>query len=403
MLKHRREHPEDCTCSSCAFAEELLSPPDIHEREQELLGKLAARFFDSSDDECEPEPPGSASSSLWRGGRERSPRRCTSTSAAAPGSIPGALAPRCSASQKQCGSRGSRLPIETCPPVERARLAATSALASHATSPAPLSDASGIQRAGYLPTSQVPPLPPLRTVAGELVSGDQPSAPPSVIADIRNARTVPAMSAPSAPLARATAVKRTSDAARPDALPTAPTARRHVPAARSPPPRGHSDKYYHLWASALEDCDKLIELAARHSPRMKVAYPIIKMEEEALLENVRYFCNVMLHLRQPAQTHLAYIGSTSDPEWRWVGGWSYLDEDTEGATDTRRHMQGHSHRWQHMHVIGAWPDKVAARMEILAIQAGREILGTFLANKVDDARGLRIRRYGYSFIYVCHA
>ena len=95
----------------------------------------------------------------------------------------------------------------------------------------------------------------------------------------------------------------------------------------------------------------------------------------------------------------AYVGSTSDPSWRWTGGTTLTEE---GPHD----MIGHCKKWQHMQVLGAWPDTRCASMEVAAITEARAIeqdvtLQLAIANKADDARGLRRRGYHYSFVYVC--
>ena len=64
-------------------------------------------------------------------------------------------------------------------------------------------------------------------------------------------------------------------------------------------------------------------------------------------------------------------------------------------------MDGHRLSYQRMYVLGAWPDAVCAEMEKVAIGIGEAALGILLQNKCKDARGLEIRPYGYSFVYLC--
>ena len=95
----------------------------------------------------------------------------------------------------------------------------------------------------------------------------------------------------------------------------------------------------------------------------------------------------------------AYVGSTSDPKWRWTGGTTLTEEG-------RHHMSGHCKKWQHLQVLGAWPDTRCATMEVAAIAEARAMeqdvqLQLAIANKADDARGLRDRGCHYSFVYVC--
>ena len=98
-----------------------------------------------------------------------------------------------------------------------------------------------------------------------------------------------------------------------------------------------------------------------------------------------------------------YAGSTSDPAWRWKGGWCWRSETRAKAPATRvEWMDGHSLRWKWMVVLGAWPDVEAARLEPIAIHVARAHAGEAVENVANDARGLAVRPHpGYSFIYVC--
>ena len=93
----------------------------------------------------------------------------------------------------------------------------------------------------------------------------------------------------------------------------------------------------------------------------------------------------------------AYIGSTSDPGWRWGGG-RFIRSSGEWAFMPGHRLGG----WRLMSVLGAWPDRRCAELEPMAIEEGEAFLDDGLANVARDARGLEIRAFpGYSFIYVC--
>ena len=91
-----------------------------------------------------------------------------------------------------------------------------------------------------------------------------------------------------------------------------------------------------------------------------------------------------------------YVGSTSDPTWRWQGGRYHTDDGV-------RYMAGHHVRYDEMHVVGTWPDSRTAAMEVLAINEARmhAYNDAYVDNVANDARGLERRRYAHSFLYVC--
>ena len=95
----------------------------------------------------------------------------------------------------------------------------------------------------------------------------------------------------------------------------------------------------------------------------------------------------------------AYVGSTSDPAWRFRGGW-YL---TSGrAVDGWAFMPGHHEQWQRMVVVGCWRDEECAAAEAAAILHVQARVPGALENRCGDARGLSIRPHGYSFVYCCY-
>ena len=105
-----------------------------------------------------------------------------------------------------------------------------------------------------------------------------------------------------------------------------------------------------------------------------------------------------------------YIGSTSDPGWRWEGGW-YLaaqgDDErrqrrTEGGAGEWAWMDGHKQKWRRMTVLGSWRDKDTAACEAAAIASTlAAVPPNTLTNRCTDVRGLSIRTHAYSFVYIC--
>ena len=95
-----------------------------------------------------------------------------------------------------------------------------------------------------------------------------------------------------------------------------------------------------------------------------------------------------------------YVGSTSDPSWRWVGGRGWRS-DRGGDEGKFVWMKGHRGSWQYMHVLAAYPDAEAAEAEVICIRHAQALLGDRVSNKCCDARGLAVRAHGYSFLYVC--
>ena len=121
---------------------------------------------------------------------------------------------------------------------------------------------------------------------------------------------------------------------------------------------------------------------------IEVVEPVLDVAEAELLERVRDAVP-----RNNREGDRAYVGSTSDPAWRRIGGWSWGRES---------YMDGHRWRWRRLVVLGAWPDAEAGDMEVAAIGAARGLLGASLANKAQDARGLAVRgQFAHSFVYIC--
>ena len=123
---------------------------------------------------------------------------------------------------------------------------------------------------------------------------------------------------------------------------------------------------------------------------IEVVEPVLDVAEAELLERVRDAVP-----RNNREGDRAYVGSTSDPAWRWIGGYSWERESW---------MDGHCCRWRRLVVLGAWPDAEAGDMEVAAMRAARGLLGASLANalEAEDARGLAVRgQFAHSFVYIC--
>ena len=131
--------------------------------------------------------------------------------------------------------------------------------------------------------------------------------------------------------------------------------------------------------AAREDVQQVLDNLAdsRAAAGVEVVQPILDVVVAELLERVTAVA------RSVEDGGRAYVGSTSDPAWRWIGGWSW-----RGSW-----MDGHCLRWTRLIVLGAWPDREAGAMEVAAMRAARRLLGDRLANalEAEDARGLEVR------------
>lgn len=154
------------------------------------------------------------------------------------------------------------------------------------------------------------------------------------------------------------------------------------------------------WDNAREEVDMVLEAATSRWRQITAPWqPLVGISRAELARRAHRTVE-----RQAQHGRRAYIGSSSDPAWRWEGGWYWpSDDDRRGATSVvaeRKYMEGHLHNWDAMVLLGAWPDREAGQMEEAAISVGRS--AGRLTNIADDARGLAIRAYGYSFVYCCY-
>ena len=97
----------------------------------------------------------------------------------------------------------------------------------------------------------------------------------------------------------------------------------------------------------------------------------------------------------------AYIGSTSDPAWRWQGGRYLPSENGRHAVEGWAWMDGHRLQWRRMAILGAWRDADTGTAEKETIQYIKISAPGVLTNIATDARGLSRRPYAYSFVYIC--
>jgi len=137
----------------------------------------------------------------------------------------------------------------------------------------------------------------------------------------------------------------------------------------------------------------MVLASASRVPQIKAASRyLVRVDRAELERRAAYFVG-----RVMVAGGRAYIGSTSDPQWRWQGGW-YVPSTGGG----KNYMPGHRKRWSAMIVLGSWPDRETAQMEEAAILAGEAAAKPrTLENKCSDARGLSIRSHAFSFVYIC--
>ena len=151
------------------------------------------------------------------------------------------------------------------------------------------------------------------------------------------------------------------------------------------------------WRIAKEEADMVLNAAIEDgAPSISAIQPVVDVSAADVASRIRR--ELMIHRGR------SYVGSTSDPLWRWRGGWYWRSEGGRAASepsDQRAYMQGHCHEYKLMIVVGTWRDSECANMEKVGIGAGKRFGGRRMNNKAHDARGLEIRSYGYSFLYIC--
>ena len=172
------------------------------------------------------------------------------------------------------------------------------------------------------------------------------------------------------------------------------------PTARVQPTAGHMrHRSAALWEHAQHGATLVMDQALNKFPGdIQVIKPFILVSEEDVTERARSCVQKIVGVGGRA-----YVGSTSDPAWRWEGGWYLTSESRRtghGGDGSWRYMKGHKHSWRCMLVLGSWPDAETGNMETACIRKCRMVAPRRLTNKATDARRLEIREHpGYSFVY----
>ena len=149
-----------------------------------------------------------------------------------------------------------------------------------------------------------------------------------------------------------------------------------------------------LWDTAREDAlDVAARAAARYPDCIELRHPLLDITEGAVLRRIRF------HLIGAED---GYVGSTSDPAWRWEGGLCWRCERNAAAPKLHpTRMLGHRHRWRRLTVVGSFSDARTSALETTFLQLLVNSRAS-VVNVATDARGLAVRPSpGYSFLYVC--
>ena len=169
------------------------------------------------------------------------------------------------------------------------------------------------------------------------------------------------------------------------------------------PPLAPEERAEARWNAGAQDALRLLTEATRIHPEITSFWGGPGSAPERLLDLPEPLLLERLHtvLRRFNGKCDCYVGSTSSARWRWEGGWYWPSEAATGIQSTHQeYMPGHRLSWRNMVVLGAWPDAETARLEPICISVARSIASDRLKNKATDARGLEIRRWCYSFVYV---
>ena len=161
-----------------------------------------------------------------------------------------------------------------------------------------------------------------------------------------------------------------------------------VPSAvRRMPSRSRERRRFILWEMARED----VRMQCRDlDSRIVVHQPLLDVLTDEWLPRLK-------DLRRRARCRPIYIGTTSDPSWRFLGHGCFVRD----CDDSRGPMRAHCEDYTVMHVIACLPDRECAAAETIAINDCRNECAANMNNKVNDARGLEVRSFRYSYLYVC--
>ena len=167
------------------------------------------------------------------------------------------------------------------------------------------------------------------------------------------------------------------------------------------PERRRIERHTILWRTAREDAELVVHQAETFWQEIRAIHPILDVGRSELITRLQD------GLRRARRHHeaqygrggdvgaIAYIGTTSCPTWRWAGGFSWRD-----GAHRPEWMIGHKAKWNHLLVLGSWPDRETAKVEKEAIEWA--LPTGLLTNRVADARGLSARPFAYSFLYICY-
>lgn len=156
-----------------------------------------------------------------------------------------------------------------------------------------------------------------------------------------------------------------------------------APARRRMRSRSRETRLKMMWEGAREDARQVLS-DCRGMQSMFVHQPLIDIDVGLVMKRVRH-----LHDRAIASGRSVYIGTTSDPSWRWNGGWGWRGND-------RSFMRGHKLSYDEMQVVASFPDKQCGEVE-------KHVIAHFprADNKVASQQGLAVRHCACSFLYVC--
>ena len=108
---------------------------------------------------------------------------------------------------------------------------------------------------------------------------------------------------------------------------------------------------------------------ARYPGRIQAQQPLLDLTQGDLLQRIIDLL--------PQRGGEAYVGSTSDPAWRWEGGWCWrCERDEVRPRMVPTHMIGHSQRgYRRMVVVGSFSDAETARNETAVLRRLQSISG----------------------------
>ncbi len=137
------------------------------------------------------------------------------------------------------------------------------------------------------------------------------------------------------------------------------------------PPPSPEERRRILFESARESAMEVMAQAIERYPgRILAQQPLLDLTQGDLLQRI-------VDLLPPRGGGEAYVGSTSDPAWRWEGGWCWrCERDEVRPRMVPTHMIGHSQRgYRRMVVVGSFSDAETARNETAVLRRLQSISG----------------------------